>query len=141
MSNSTRNHDKPAWLRVRMIANSRAHRAMKSQALKLPAHLCPTIDEWFKEFQDGLIDVRVLRNRLGQVHTDYVNALEQAHVGWIKTRIRLWLQRKKNANAPETRKNRNASHAVLHTRHSANEPDGGEPRQRRRGRAAHAAKP
>lgn len=94
MSQSTRNHDQPIWLRIKMIAQSRAHRSMKRQTLKLPTNLCPTIDEWFQQFRDGLIDSHVLRNRLGQVHADYVNALEQNIEKHIKTRRRLmWTER------------------------------------------------
>lgn len=106
MSKSARSHDRPLWLRVRMIANSRAHRAMQAQTLKLPTNLCPQVDEKFAAVKRGELSIDCLRSWLGQVHTDYVNALEQAHVGWIKTRVRLWLKRRKRAK-PQTREKTN----------------------------------
>lgn len=90
MSLSTRNHDQPVWFRIRMIAASRAHRAMKKYGkLRLGTNLCPQVDEKFDAFEKGEITVSELRAWLGQVHTDYVNAMEHMETKHVKTRIRL----------------------------------------------------
>ena len=89
LSLSTRSKGQPIWLRIKMIAVSRAHRAMKKHGkLKLGTNLCPQVDEKFEEFKRGEITLAQLRQWLGQVHTDYVSALEQTQEKLIKTRIR-----------------------------------------------------
>lgn len=89
MSMSTRRHDAPTWLRIKMIATSRAHRAMKRQHLHLNAAFCPAVDAKFKEVVSGGLSLHELREWLGQVHTDAIGALEDTQVKLIKTRIQL----------------------------------------------------
>ena len=83
-------HDQPWWLRIKAMAASRAHRAMKKYGLlKLGTNLCPQVDEKFAELEAGKITLGQLREWLGQVHTDYVSALDQTQEKLIKLRIRL----------------------------------------------------
>lgn len=90
MSLSTRSKGQPIWFRIKMIASSRAHRAMKKYGrLKLGTNLCPQVDEKFAEFKEGKITLDQLRAWLGQVHTDYVSALDQTQEKMVKLRIRL----------------------------------------------------
>jgi len=89
MSQSTRDHDQPIWARIKMIAASRAHRAMKKYGrLKLGTNLCPQVDEKVEAFKQGEITLAELRRWLGQVHTDYVSTLDQTQEKLIKLRIR-----------------------------------------------------
>jgi hypothetical protein len=57
--------------------------------LKLGTNLCPQVDEKFDECKAGKITASQLRKWLGQVHTDYVSALDQTQEALIKLRIRL----------------------------------------------------
>jgi hypothetical protein len=76
-----------------MIAGSRAHRAMKKFGLlKLNTHVCQKVDEKFDQLKHGEITLEELRHWLGQVHTDYVSALEQTQEKLIKNRIRMVYQ-------------------------------------------------
>lgn len=99
MSQSTRDHDSPPWLRIKMIAQSRAHRAMKKYGvLKLGTSFCPLVDQKLDDLQAGKITIGELRSWLGQVHTDCVNALDHVEEKLVKTRIKLMLaERKTNA--------------------------------------------
>lgn len=87
-----------------MIAHSRAHRAMQKYGrLGLGTNLCPQVDEKFAEFEAGKITLNQLRQWLGQVHTDYVSALDQTQEKMVKLRIRLMdaerrLKREKRRN-------------------------------------------
>jgi len=89
MSKSARSKDHPVWIRIKMIANSRAHRAMQKEFLHLNSHVCPQVDDKFALAEEGKMSLCALRAWLGQVHTDYVSALEKAHEKNIKLRIRL----------------------------------------------------
>lgn len=90
MSMSTRNRGQPIWFRIKMISASRAHRAMrKFGLLKLNSHVCPQVDAKFDDVRAGKLSLAELREWLGQVHTDYVSALDQTQEQLIKMRIRL----------------------------------------------------
>lgn len=74
---------------MRIIAISRAHRAMKRQTLGLHSHVCPVVDEKVAAVKAGTLSLDEFRAWLGQLHTDYVSALEQSENTLVKTRIRL----------------------------------------------------
>ena len=98
MSASTRMHGYPIWQRIKAMAGSRAHRFMRRFGyLKLNSHVCPQVDEKFAEFKAGKITLNTLREWLGQVHTDYVSALDQTQERYIKLRLRLRAEERKKA--------------------------------------------